>query len=553
MNMSGDTSKLSLCTFSKSSILQSSILNSCPLNLNKNQSQTCECRRRVNHVPPCDLRVLSCTFPNRWDGKPLSNFASGESKSWLNEGVKKMSAVATEAGVEKIDKQENSAGQKGGGIWGGTKIPIIGVTGEKFSGKTLFLASIDPDRTCMIDLEDSSESYNIQFAKRISLYDEMLKKFGRAATPVESYVWFMDLIEGLKPGEFSVLAVDPYSDIQAGLVDWVKANPTKFGHTANQYEKASGLLWSDVKQHCKMMLGILSRKVETFAFSTHMGSVWKGGAPTEKRKAKGLDTLFELASLYLELERRPDDKGKVDKKPAGKVLKSRLAISRMVDGELEHFPILPPRLPVATPAAIRDYIKNPPDYAKLKKGELVEKEVLSDDEKLVIQAEVANVQLEIEQAKLSQMEMLKLSAEKQDELRRRQAAAKAAAMKPEGANGHVKAAAVESTSAQSEPVTEKSTVRDRIDKVLGPEPNPLEPVTEDGPTVHEIIESQKKQLGITEAQWAGILGKRNVKTTAELTKEQAEEIRVALWNKLTVKEMAKATAGQGSTANASKN
>lgn len=443
-------------------------------------------------------------------------------------------AVAME---EKADKVENDmeAGGKASGIWGGIKIPIIGVTGEKFSGKTLFLASIDPARTCMIDLEDSSESYNIEFAKRVSLYDEMLKKYNRSATGVECYLWFMDFIESIKPGEYSVLAVDPYSDIQAGLVDWVKANPQKFGHTANQYEKASGLLWSDVKQHCKMMLGTLSRKVETFAFSTHMGSVWKGGAPTEKRKAKGLDTLFELSSLYLELERRPDDKGKVDKKPAGKVLKSRLAVSKFVDGELEHFPILPPRLKEGTPSAIRQYIKKPPDYKNLKAGEMVEKEVLSDDEKLEIQREIATTQLEVETARLSQMDRLKEQAERQADLRRRQQAAAAAAMKPEA------------------PVTatvtgiEMSDASDKVGVVLGGidasdvKPGDVIVSAKNTPTVYEILESQKSQLGITDEQWLAILKKRNVTTTAALSATQAEEIRLALWNKLTLRDAATAT------------
>lgn len=502
----------SLCTFSKSSILQDSILSACPLNLNSNQAKKCECRRREYHVPPCDLRVLRCTFPERWDGKPLTSSGSAGT-SWIDEGVKKMSAVAMEETVEKVDKVE-----KASGIWCGIKVPIIGVTGEKFSGKSLFLSSIDPTHTCMIDLEDSTESYNIEYAERVSLYDEMLKKHNRTATSMECFEWFSSFIDNIKPGQFTVLAVDPISDIEAGLVDWVKANPTKFGHTAAQYEKASGLLWMDVKQHWKMTLGVLSRKVETFAFSTHMGNVFKGGAPTGKRAPKGKETLFELASLYLELERKPDDKGKVNKKPAGKVLKSRLALSKMVDGELEHFPILPPRLETATPAAIREYIKTPPDYSKLKKGELVEKEVLSEDDKLEIQREIAATQLEIENSRLSQMERLKENAERQAELRRRQQAAAAATIKPDPEE---KSESVASTvTAENKPSSSKA---------------------EESPSVYEILESQKKQLGITAEQWAAILGKRNVKKTEDLSTPQAEEIRIALWNKLTLRDASNAT------------
>lgn len=424
----------------------------------------------------------------------------------------------TAATMEPVDSGQEVKGD----LWGGMKIPVLGVCGEKFSGKTLLLASIDSAHTCMIDLEDSSESYNIEFAKRVSLYDEMLKKHSKNATPIQCFEWFSAFVDSIKPGEFTVLAVDPISDIESGLVDWVRANPTKFGHTAKQYEQASGLLWMDVKSHWKMMLGILSRKVQTFAFSVHMGNVFKGGAPTGKRAPKGKETLFELASLYLEVERKPDDKGKIDKKPSAKVLKSRLAISKFVDGELEHFPVLPPRLEVATPASIRNYIKNPPDYTKLKKSELVAPEHLSDDDKLEIQREIAQTNLEVEQAKLSGLELIKQQTERQAELRMKQAAAAAAVLKPESV-GTTEQAPFDAdntptTAATSSPAT-----------------------SEPKPTVYQIIESQRKQLGITEAKWLEILAKRNCKLTSELTEPQAEEIRIALWGKLTKSDMAKAT------------
>lgn len=456
-----------------------------------------------------------------------------------------MSAVAMETTVEKPEKVTG----KPAGIWGGIKIPIIGITGEKFSGKTLFLASIDPSRTCMIDLEDSSESYNIEFAARISLYDEMLKKHNRAATAIECYLWFMDFIEKIQPGQYSVLAVDPYSDIQAGMVDWVKSNPAKFGHTANQYEKASGLLWSDVKQHCKMMLGIVSRKVETFAFATHMGSVWKGGSPTDQRKAKGLDTLFELASLYLELERKPNEKGKVEKKPSGKVLKSRLAISKVIDGELEHFPILPPRMPVATPAAIREYIKNPPDYKNLKKAELVEIEVLTEDQKILLKRETAEKELEVEQTRLSLMDGLKQRAEQQADLKRRQEAARDAMAKPETASVHRAEAEANhpETTIPKEESPASATTSDAAEEEQAAKPK----------SVWEVLEDQKSLLRITPDKWLEILGKRGAKQTSELSKEQAEEIRLKLWSKLTGKDLAGANlaakTAANSTANASKN
>lgn len=537
---------MNLCHFSKSSILNHLILEECPLNLNSTEAKTCQCKRREYHVPPCDLRVLSCTWPNQFNGKPLTG---SDDQEWIRKAVRKMNAAT----MEPVD-----SGQKHD-LWGPIKIPVLGVCGEKFSGKTLLLASIDPANTCMIDLEDSSESYNIEFAQRVSLYDEMLKKHNKNATPLQCFEWFSSFVDSIKPGQFTVLAVDPISDIESGLVDWVKANPGKFGHSAAQYEKASGLLWMDVKSHWKMMLGILSRKVQTFAFSVHMGNVFKAGAPTGKRAPKGKETLFELASLYLEVERKPDDKGKVEKKPSAKVLKSRLAISKMIDGELEHFPILPPRLDVATPAAIRAYIKAPPDYAKLKKTELLAPEHLSDDDKLEIQREIAQTQLEVEQTKLTALEMLKQQTERQAELRLKQAAAAAATQKPESVASTPVATVAATTTATASAAT-TATFPDSPN----PEACPFATGTDaddnsaaakaDGPSVWDIITAQKQQLGITDAQWLTILAKRNCKTTKELTAEQAEQIRVALWERWTKSDMAKATVSSknsGSPATAS--
>jgi hypothetical protein len=62
-----------LCAFSKSDILASSILEACPLALTTTAAKTCPCKKRLYHVPPADLRVLSCTFPSTWKGEAIGN------------------------------------------------------------------------------------------------------------------------------------------------------------------------------------------------------------------------------------------------------------------------------------------------------------------------------------------------------------------------------------------------------------------------------------------------------------------------------------------------
>jgi len=64
---------MNLCAYSKSEVLAHDILAVCPLKLNTTEAKHCPCRRRRYHVPPADLRVLSCEFPQAWNGDPLTN------------------------------------------------------------------------------------------------------------------------------------------------------------------------------------------------------------------------------------------------------------------------------------------------------------------------------------------------------------------------------------------------------------------------------------------------------------------------------------------------
>jgi hypothetical protein len=91
----------------------------------------------------------------------------------------------------------------------------------------------------------------------------------------------------------------------------------------------------------------------------------------------------------VELRRPVDKKGDKPKTPCGLVGKSRLVEAVLTDGKLEMVPSLPPRLPECTPDAIREYILNPPDPNKLKKGEKAEPTELTEDQKLMLTASIA--------------------------------------------------------------------------------------------------------------------------------------------------------------------
>lgn len=301
----------------------------------------------------------------------------------------------------------------------GIDIPVIGGTGEFGSGKTLFGMTIDPANTLVIDAEKSSQSYyrSLGIKKRVDLADEMLRKHSRGYKPINVWEYFRDLIYGVKPGEYTVIMVDPASDIEAGLAAWVEAHPKEFGKSAAQYQKFQTLFWQDVKDHWKVFQNDLASRCKIFYFTAHMRNEYQGERKTGQRTAKGKSTLMEMASLYLHFERRKNDKGVVPDVPSANVLKSRLAHFRNEGGVITTIPILPPRIPQATPAAICNYIDSPPDYSKLKAAEKLQEHAMSEDERLLIQSQIASDTRAAEEAGLSRAERIALAAEAQRKAR----------------------------------------------------------------------------------------------------------------------------------------
>ncbi len=295
-------------------------------------------------------------------------------------------------------------------------IEVIGVTGEYASGKTLFAVTVSPgDSTKIYDTEKSSGSYESLGFDRVSVPDRMLEVKPNGYKPIDLFEWWWADVKNTPRGKYKVIAIDTISEIEDGLVEWVQKNPTYFGHTSGQYAKMSGVMWGDVKNLWKAVLNDLAARCETFVFVAHMANVWQGDRPTGKRKPKGKETLFELASLYLLMERKVDDKGVMPAAPAATVLKSRLVHTRfdLATKKLELSPCLPPRLPEATPEAIIAYMKNPPNYKKLKASELVREDKMSDDELAMLSLQKAEAERDAERMKLERVESHKRMLDEQ--------------------------------------------------------------------------------------------------------------------------------------------
>lgn len=419
-------------------------------------------------------------------------------------------------------------------------IPIIGVTGKYSSGKTLFGLQLDPANTLVFDMEKSSESYEALGFRRVDVPAEMMRAYPRGYKPVDTYVWWRDAVKSLAAGRYRVVILDPVSEIESGLTEWVRANPGHFGHTAAMYQKMSGIMWGDVKELWKSLLADLASRCECFVFTAHMGVVWAGDKPTNKLKPKGKDTLHELASLYLQLERNPDVKGNVPAVPSAVVLKSRQAHTSLGPDGVRIVPALPPRLPVATPAAIRAYMLKPPDYSALRPEERAPEEVLSDDERLAMRQAAAEAEAEAARLQLEAMDRKEAAASRQ--------AGKAQAPAVGLNTTQAVAAALEAEAAapQGDPFTDPApTPAPEKAPTAAPARKPAQAPAPSAKATEVQLQAMaklRKELfsrtadGATPDElaqrWAAVLARREVKTARDLTEAQADELNRVLQNEL---------------------
>jgi len=261
-------------------------------------------------------------------------------------------------------------------LWAGRRIPILGITGEYGAGKTYFAATIDPKSTLYFDLEMSAIDYESLGFKRVDvriLTAERTLKTGVLPEPIDVYNTFWDIVSTITPGQYKVIVVDPISGtLESGMVEKVAREYAKYGFkTKKAFEDTGGIFWATVKSYWEEVLFFLTARCETFVFIAHQREIWKDSRPTGTKGEAGKSTLKQLSSLYLYLERKPKTRGEAPPLiPSARVEKGRT---------IQAFP---PRLPQATPDAIRYYIQHPADFAELAPEELVVEEELSEADRL---------------------------------------------------------------------------------------------------------------------------------------------------------------------------
>lgn len=401
-----------------------------------------------------------------------------------------MTTATMEAPAERAGASPDSTRKP---LWLGRKIPIILLSGEVNSGKSLWPLLIDPEcrtfdhaPTAIVwDQEGSCEPYegglNFKWEDtRAAVMEGVHMKVLKAGKddprwrkiilenadannfPSTSLfrAWYMSLL--LVPrGQYRVGCVDTFTPIQEGLIEWLKCHPEAFGRSRSQYENASSMfLWPDVKAMLSYILSVDCRlRFETFCLTVHLKNLWKGGSSTGQRVAEGLDVLSKLATLHLQLDRTPQSKNKsAPRLPFAIVKKQRFV--NFGEDENSDKPILPPRLPEATPSAIRAYIANPPDFDNLKPQERMPDDAMSDDDKLRLTASTSENNRITAEVELSRAQLLRNAAARQAGNGQVVAASSAVESEPVAAERHYVPAAEQPTpSAGPAPITEAQISR----------------------------------------------------------------------------------------------
>lgn len=251
---------------------------------------------------------------------------------------------------------------------------------------------------------------------------------------VNLYDETINWLDSIQPGQYDVIVLDNASLLEDGILAYVETHPQEFGHNPAQYASMSALKWGDVKAKYSQLLTRWASKAKMIFLVVHLRDKWAGntvvkdhfGKPVQEPKGK--DTLEMLSSLFVWLETGP---GGI---PSGKVLKCRMdrkvfvadpknppadipqRYIKELNGEpgVVSVPILPLRLPKATWAAIREYMRHPADLVHPAEGEALTEREMTEDDRLKLRAIIA--QGEAEKAAVDRMKMEQTEPRTKEEL-----------------------------------------------------------------------------------------------------------------------------------------
>ena len=278
-------------------------------------------------------------------------------------------------------------------LWpNGISIPVIGITGGHGSGKTTFALSIFPKGTLCCDLECGAIGWEHTGLERIDFASVLLKQYPNGAMPRQLFQLWLESMRAIPAGKYAVIVTDPADRLETGLVDYIKHKHSDYGFKSPEtFAATGGVMQSYCNSFWEQTLLEVASRCECFCFCNHTKQGWNESLrkSTGPLIPRGRGAFYQLASLYLFLDREPRADGTAPKAPSARVLEDRLCHKSLNDGVLTIQPYLPVRLPVATPNTIRHYILNPANYDVVPEEERVKDKELTEGQKMEFQASIA--------------------------------------------------------------------------------------------------------------------------------------------------------------------
>lgn len=250
---------------------------------------------------------------------------------------------------------------------------VMYVTGLRGVGKTFLAAQADvPENIVFLDFEEKGSGVHamLKFGLYRSLTSEAAAKFGPTYKPSHLYEIIKGAFNGLEQGRFTVAVIDNIQPFEEALLAEVKRDPKSYGIDPGKANSgAFGGAWPGVNNLVSGFVNQLySKGVQLVIAIAHVKAVWAaGGQVPNKWKPKGVERWQELSILSLVLV-----PGQFAPIPAALVQKEQLGLIKFNAEIGEHVVLrrLPLRLPKATFAEIRRYLREPADLTHAAPGEV---------------------------------------------------------------------------------------------------------------------------------------------------------------------------------------
>lgn len=270
------------------------------------------------------------------------------------------------------------------------------VTGYRGRGKSYFASQMEnPTLTAFFDFERKGEGIDSQL--RFGLYCPVTEL---ASGGTGIYDTFMRAVEAIEPNQFAHVILDNTAPLEMALGAEAVRNADLYAKSfgmdagnirANKYGGKSGTVNYLIAE--KICNPLWAKGVKLITAVSHIKPRWSGGVQVPNSyNIKGADRWEELSILTLIIipgDHPPAPSALVMKEQLGAIgwdeKKGTFRVSRR----------LPYRLPLATPAEVYRYLKNPVDLDNLKPGEMPSedeigpfREKLSREQMSIILAEI---------------------------------------------------------------------------------------------------------------------------------------------------------------------